>query len=504
MKPATTFSIFSLLAIVICVTFMSSPAIAQSQTFTNPIFPGDYPDPSIIRDGNDYYVVHSTFEYNPGLLIWHSTDLVNWTPIANALETYVGSVYAPELIKHKGRYYIYFPAEGTNYVVYADSITGPWSEPIDLEVGNIDPGHVTDDEGNRYLYFSNGGYVPLSKDGLSVTGPLVPSYEGWPIPRDWTIECFCLESPKFIKRGEYYYLTAAEGGTAGPATGHMVVTARSKSPLGPWENSPYNPIIRTEDPDARWASVGHGTVFEGKDGNWWMIFHGYEKDHYNMGRQTLLAPIEWTEDGWYKIPDSFDLNKPVTLPNPVTKTTDFNFSDDFEGTELKPFWKFYKEYDHSRFEVKNGTFTLKGRGYTVPQSPPVLVSPSDYSYIAEVEMELEGDVTAGLLMYYNDQAYSGIMVNENDVLMNLRGWQFVSDEDVSDRHIFLRLKNTNDIVDMFYSLDGKEWIKAESSIDVSGFHHNALSGFMSIRIGLAALGNGTVHFKNYTYKALTD
>ena len=218
---------------------------ANGEFFINPVFSGDYPDPSLLVDGNDYYVVHSSFEYYPGLTIWHSKDLINWTPVTNALTKYVGSVWAPDLVKYNNQYYIYFPANNTNYVIVSDSIGGRWSDPIDLKVGNIDPGHVVDDNGNRYLYFSSGGYVPLSNDGLSVAGDFQHSYDGWPIPRDWTIECFCMEGPKFFKRGEYYYITVAEGGTAGPATGHMVISARSKSPLGPWEKSIYlvSPVL---------------------------------------------------------------------------------------------------------------------------------------------------------------------------------------------------------------------------------------------------------------------
>ncbi len=273
--------LFCLLTIIATLPFGFTGCRQSSQlkttdggvVFTNPLFAGDYPDPSILRDGKDFYIVHSSFEYYPGLTIWHSTDLLTWTPIANALYQYVGSVWAPDLVKHNNKYYIYFPAGITNYVVWANQIEGPWSEPIDLKIGNIDPGHITDEQGNRFLYFSNGGYVPLSADGLSVAGELKHAYDGWQIPREWQIECFCMEGPKLMKRGEYYYLTVAEGGTAGPPTGHMVISARSKSPLGPWENSPHNPIIRTRDASERWCSIGHGTVIDDAEGNWWMVLH---------------------------------------------------------------------------------------------------------------------------------------------------------------------------------------------------------------------------------------
>jgi xylan 1,4-beta-xylosidase len=124
--------------------------------YLNPVFAGDYPDPSILRDRDNYYMVHSSFEYYPGLLIWHSKDLINWAPVTNALHKYVGSVWAPDLVKYNNKYYIYFPANNTNYVITADSIKGPWSEPVDLKIGNIDPGHIADTAGKRYLYFSSG------------------------------------------------------------------------------------------------------------------------------------------------------------------------------------------------------------------------------------------------------------------------------------------------------------------------------------------------------------
>jgi len=273
MKKVLIVILFVQQALALKAQYQTSVNEKGQAFYVNPVFAGDYPDPSILRDGEDYYIVHSSFEYYPGLLIWHSRDLINWKPVTNALHKYVGSVWAPDLVKYKNKFYIYFPVNNTNYVVTADSINGPWSDPVDLKVGNIDPGHVVDAAGKRYLYFSNGGYVPLADDGLSVTGELKHVYDGWPVPRKWSIECFCMEGPKIVKRGDYYYLTVAEGGTAGPATSHMIISARSKSPFGPWENSPYNPIERTTDPLERWWSKGHGTLFEdARDcGGWYFM-----------------------------------------------------------------------------------------------------------------------------------------------------------------------------------------------------------------------------------------
>lgn len=491
--------------ILVCILFLQTSAQNQRTTidknhYTNPVFAGDYPDPSILRDGDDFYLVHSSFEYYPGLLIWHSTDLMNWVPVTSALNKYVGSVWAPDLLKHNGIYYIYFPASNTNYVITADNIEGPWSDPVELEISMIDPGHVVDDEGNRYLYFSSGSYVPLTKDGLAIAGEEVHSYDGWEIPRDWTIECFCMEGPKLFKRGDYYYLTVAEGGTAGPATGHMVIQARSKSALGPWENAPHNPILRTQSPNEKWWSVAHSTIFNDANDNWYMIFHGYEKGFYNMGRQTMLVPIEWTKDGWYKIPETIDIAQPIKLPALENKlNVAYELDDNFEGAELGSQWRFFKDPDKDRYTIENGEIVINGKGSGVADCSPMLIIPSDHAYTADVELEIVGDATGGLVLFYNERGFSGILADKENILANLRGWQFATEKNVINRKVHLRLKNINNTVDMFYSLDGKEWLKIESSFESSAYHHNVLSGFMSLRIGLCAIGEGQVRFKNFKY-----
>jgi beta-xylosidase len=484
--------------LVTLLILSSSAAISQS----NPVFPGDYPDPSLLREGSDYYVVHSSFEYYPGLLIWHSTDLINWTPVTNALHKYVGPVWAPDLVKYEDKYYIYFPVGNSNYVVTANSIEGPWSDPVDLKTGNIDPGHVVDAEGNRHLYFSSGGYVPLSKDGLSVSGEFIHTYDGWAIPRDWTIECFCMEGPKITKRGGYYYLTLAEGGTAGPPTSHMIISARSKSPFGPWENSPYNPIIRTKDKSERRWSKGHGTLFEDAHGDWWMIYHAYENEFYNMGRQTMLEPVEWTADGWFKTPDGIKVGVPVKRPQLPASSTTFSLNDDFSGNTLNPQWKSFGEYTPDRFQVKDKSLTMTAKGRSVKNSSPLLCIPSHHSYTADVEIIIEGNSTAGLMLFYNKDFHSGILTNGKNILANLSGWQFPAERNVIDNHVYLRLKKIDNIVDMYYSHNEVDWIKIDNSIEVSSLHHNVLSGFLSLRIGLCSIGDGTVKFKNFVYKPI--
>ena len=200
--------------------------------YMNPIFRGDYPDPTIVRVDDDYYMTHSSFDYQPGLIVFHSTDLVNWEPLGPALKKYLGSVWAPDISYYDGKFYIYFTVATdkgkTNFVTWSVTPDGPWSDPIDLKIGNIDPCHVVGEDGARWLFMSGGRRVRLAEDGLSVmpeTSELV--YLGWRYPREWQTEGFCLEGPKIRRIGDYYYYLNAEGGTAGPPTSHMVVVARS-------------------------------------------------------------------------------------------------------------------------------------------------------------------------------------------------------------------------------------------------------------------------------------
>ena len=214
-----------LLSLLLLLSFLQ----INAQTYPKVILLGDYPDPSIMRDGKDYYMTHSPFYYAPGFLIWHSQDLMNWEPLCRVMPQYEGSAMAPDLLKYKDTYYIYYPAAGTNWVMWAKDIRGPWSLPVDLKVGGIDPGHVVDREGNRYLYVDKGEVIRLTEDGLATVGEKKKVYDGWKYPDHWDTECMCLESPKLNEHNGYYYLTSAQGGTAGPATSHMVVSARSKS-----------------------------------------------------------------------------------------------------------------------------------------------------------------------------------------------------------------------------------------------------------------------------------
>ncbi|MCW0481881.1 family 43 glycosylhydrolase [Gaoshiqia sediminis] len=498
--------ILSVLLIASCSRGTSQKSDAQVKDtaenfYQNPVLGGDYPDPSIFRDGGDYYMTHSSFDYYPGLLVWHSTDLINWQRVGHALHQYVGSVWAPDLIKHNNRYYIYFPAGGTNWVVTAMSPEGPWSDPIDLKLpGYIDPGHVVDHEGKRYLYLSKGYIVKLTEDGLATDGEPVFNYEGWEFPKEWSTECFCLESPKSTVKDGYYHLIVAEGGTAGPATSHMVVSARSTSPYGPFENSPYNPIVHTESRNERWWSQGHGTLVDDVDGNWWIMYHGYEKGFHTLGRQTLMLPIEWTADQWFRVPEGVKSEDLIRKPAGKTSQNGTDLSDNFDRSELGLQWQFFKLYEPERVELKDGQLVLQAKGKSFDESSPLLVNSSDRHYEVIVEYTIEDDVTAGLCLFYNEKGNMRIAVNKDQFTVFNQKSAKIRVKNELGSHGFLRILDDENEISFYYSANGTDWNRVERSIDATGFNHNVFGEFLSLRAGVYAFGEGKATFDNFIYR----
>lgn len=479
-------------------------------TFLNPVLAGDRPDPSVLKLGADYYMVHSSFESVPGLLVWHSRDLVNWEPVGPALKRYAGNVWAPDLVYHKGRFYIYFPALSanrlTNMVVYADDIRGPWSDPIDLNIGNIDPGHAVGPDGKRYLFFSGGAMAPLSDDGLRVEGPAKKVYDGWQYPEHWEVETFAQEGPKILHHGDYYYMVLAEGGTAGPATSHMVIMARSKTIEGPWENSPYNPVVRTRTAAEKWWSRGHATLVEGPDGKqWYLVYHAYENGYYTLGRQTLLEPVEWTADGWVKA-SGYEVAGPIPSPvGGVAVRPGFALSDDFSTNKIGTQWTFF----HPRgpiadiYRYEKGALVLKATGTSPKDGSPLEFVCGDHAYEIEVEVECDEKAAGGLMLFYSERLFAGLGFSADKMLEYRKGDITTFDKPAAiGRHFFLRLRNNHHVVTLWHSPDGQNWTKHWMQIEVSGYHHNVADGFLSLRPALIATGAGDVRFRNFKYQAL--
>lgn len=466
-----------------------------AQKFPKVILSGDYPDPSIMRDGKDYYMTHSPFYYMPGFLIWHSQDLMNWEPVCRVMPEYDGSAMAPDLLKYGDTFYIYYPAAGTNWVIWAKDIKGPWSKPVDLKVSGIDPGHIVDKQGNRYLYVDKGEVIRLTEDGLSTIGKKQKVYEGWLYPDKWDTECMCLESPKLNYHNGYYYLTSAQGGTAGPATSHMVVSARSKSIMGPWENSPYNPVVHTYSATDNWWSKGHGTLIDDVNGNWWIVYHAYAKGYHTLGRQTLIEPIEWTADGWYRTKSTATSIKPdKQIKHGI------ELSDDFNEANLGLQWTFWKEYVPKALTFDNGTLWMKAKGRTPADGRLLLTTAEDKNYETQVEINIGNGNTGGLVLFYNENAYAGVVSDGKKFIVYQNASKQLELPNELGKRFIAKIHNQGNNLRIMVSKDSKEWITLAENVDVSQMHHNNYHGFYALRIGLLSAGKGRAGFKQFRYK----
>ena len=487
--------------------------------FFNPVLAGDRPDPTVIRDGDDYYATFSSFDYYPAVVIWHSRDLVNWTPIGPALRKPIGSIYAMDIAKHDGRYFIYIPAIDrrppepgqtrrtlTIYVIHAESMRGPWSDPIDMGIyTGIDPGHVVGEDGKRYLFLNDGQLYPISDDGLKAAGPRESVYHGWKYPQEWIDEGVALEGPKIIRKDGWFYMFSAEGGTAGPPTGHMVIVARSRSVRGPWENCPHNPIVRTVSAAEPWWSRGHATPVQGPDGRWWLTYHGYENGFRSLGRQMLLEPMEWTRDGWPRALGG-DLAKPLPIPA-RTKATRAGvalsgpLTADALGSKLAFFRPGTDYLDRVTFD--GGTMLLKGQGLDPKTSSPLAMIAGDRNYEVSVEIEILDGAWGGLLLWYDDKLFCGIGRSDKRQQAYKRGSPQVYGAPAGQslgRRFHLKVVNDANVASFYSSSDGNVWAR-EISYEVSGYNHNMADGFLSLRPALFASGQGSVRFSSLHYAA---
>lgn len=493
-------------------------------TYRNPVLGGDYPDPTVLRVGQRYYLTFSSFESSPALVLWRSDNLVDWEPLGPTCPEPWGSVFATDLVEHAGRFYMYVPfmpttwskvSEPTIAVLWTDDIEGQWHGPFDLGIrGYIDPGHAVGEDGRRYLFLNGVNRVRLTDDGLATDGPIEHVYDGWRYPEDWVVEAYSLEGPKHVRRGDWHYLVSAVGGTAGPATSHMVIVARSRSIDGPWENMPTNPLVRCTDPDQPWWSRGHGTLLEGPGGQWYLVYHAYEKGAQGLGRQVLLEPVDWSEDGW-PVACGGDLRDPLPVPHDKQGACDepgphgFALSDSFERQSWGWRWTFDQPgpHENARADLDGTGLVLRGKGEDPGGASPMCLRAPDRSYRVEVTVDRidSEQTTAGLLLFFNHRLFLGLEVTSNCVQAWAGGTRTWSSEPLPDgtRVLELAIEKREDVVDMYFRVPGQEdWQHYPLTLECSGYHANTVNDLVSLRPALFASGAGRARFTSFRYHAL--
>jgi len=381
---------------------------AMATSYDNPILPGFYPDPSICRVGDDFYLVTSSFEYFPGVPIFHSRDLVHWRQLGHVLTrpsqlSLDGAkssqgIFAPTIRYHAGTFYVIttnVSRDGTFFVTASDP-AGPWSDPIWVKepVFTMDPSLAFAEDG-RVFYTRHGGRehggayqaeIDPKTGRLHDTAQLIWEGTGqvWP------------EGPHLYPIDGRYYLLLAEGGTS---TGHRVTVARSASPFGPFEPNPHNPILTHSDrPLEPIQATGHGDLVQAADGNWWLVFLGirrHDGQHHHLGRETFLAPVRWSDDGWPVVnagqPVSLHMQPAQALPAPHAWPP-APARDEFERASLGFDWNLLRSPNEERWSLaaRPGHLRLQGSAASLDRiGTPAFVGRRQRHFRASVRAVLD-------------------------------------------------------------------------------------------------------------------
>jgi len=413
--------------------------------YTNPIIPGFHPDPSICRVGDDYYIVTSSFEFFPGVPIYHSRDLVNWRQIGHCLtresqlslqgQHASAGIYAPTIRHHNGRFYMTTTNTGLgkHLIVWADDPAGEWSEPVWLEKhGYMDPSLFFDADGRVYFTsFGNFGQSLIQTEIDIQTGARrSETRELWPGTGGASAE-----GPHLYKINGFYYLLLGEGGTE---YGHMVTLARSKTPWGPWEECPYNPILTNRSRPGGIQCIGHGDLVEDHRGNWWMVCLGVRLNvgypfFHTLGRETFLAPVRW-ENGWPLVGDLDAGRHGRILPEmaadrlPPQPWPALPVRDDFTAPQLGLAWNFLRNprVEDWSLATRPGWLRLNGSAVTLDaEDSPAFVGRRQEHFKCVVRARLEfkpqhENEEAGLVAYMSPQHHYEIAVKDSRVIVRRR------------------------------------------------------------------------------------
>jgi alpha-N-arabinofuranosidase len=545
--------IFVLLSVQLCNTK------AQKQAYyTNPILAGFYPDPSICRAGDDYYIVNSSFAYYPGLPIFHSKDLVSWRQIGHALDRpeqlpLIGAgvsrgLFAPAISYYKGTFYIVCTLidRGGNFVITATNPVGPWSNPVYLNnVTGIDPSLFFDESTNKaYIVYNS---EPPGRESLWSGHRTIRQYEfDYKNKKvigeekllvnggvDTSKHPVWIEAPHIYHIKEWYYLMCAEGGTG---YNHSEVIFRSKSPEGPFVPWEGNPILTQRHLDRKRknpiTTAGHADLVQAPNGNWYAIFlacRPYEGDHYNIGRETFMNPVSWTPDDWPVITkgtEEVQYRYPLPLPNVTRKpinpfSGNFAFRDDFENKPLNVRYTFLRTVTDKWYTTasKKGYLSLRLRPQTVSgkqnpsfvgfrQSHHQASASTRLSFIPTAENE-----KAGLVVFQNEEHFYYLcksLVNGKPVVQLYQSskdtMKVVATKLLSSvkQDVYLRIEPKNAVYATYYSIDGKSWIPLQE-VDGKFLSTATAGGFVGTVIALYATALGKeshtkAHYDWFSYK----
>lgn len=389
----------------------AAAAPAQAPTgvaYQNPVLPGFYSDPSACRVGNDYYMVHSSFGYFPGVPIFHSKNLVNWEQIGHVLTTArqvaLGKagvslgIFAPTLRCHGGTWYMITTnvTDKGNFFVTAKDPRGPWSDPVWIDLPGIDPSLFFDDDGKVWAT-SSVNWGPNIHKGIRLaqidpaTGKLLTKIQnvwagtGGRYP----------EGPHLYKKDGWYYLMISEGGTQ---FGHKVTIARSTHIDGPYQANPGNPILTHADINAEtspFQGVGHGDLVDAPDGSWFMLAHAFRVngEHQHLGRETVLAPVRWDRNAWPVVNGDGTIAAQMAAPSLPAPLQPQNYvqQDGFDGPQLGLAWNYLNNPVAANYSLSARPGYLRLLG-----APATLSRPNDLTFIGRRQQHFDFEASTEL------------------------------------------------------------------------------------------------------------
>ncbi|MEN8908306.1 MAG: glycoside hydrolase family 43 protein [Clostridiales bacterium] len=468
------------------------------RTYTNPILRGFYPDPSIIRVNEDYYMVNSTFEYFPSIIISHSKDLVNWETVGHGITDprYLDlsqlddshGIWAPDISYYNGYFYIFATLRlngdvsenkdkvlRRQIVIRSKNPEGPYSKPSFIDIDEIDPSHFIDDNKKHYMVIHPGvNIIELNEDCTKTIGKLTSIWPG-------TGER-CPEGPHILKKDNYYYAILAEGGTG---YGHRVSIARSKKLYGPYEECPYNPILRQSDPNLPIQKAGHCKLIQTKNGDWWAVYlcaRPNEGDFCNIGRETAIDPVEWTKDGWFvinKTKPSITQTAPDITENKYPKNT----FDDFNSSKLSYEWEFVRNHNDLMWSLneRTGYYRIWTGDYdlnSIKSTNTLVRREEEHHYMATTKFEFNpknNNEQAGLTCYYNTKCYIKlVLIYDNGLKIKLIDNRNLKISELSCIHnikkstLYFRVIVKSQKRSFYYSYNNHNW-KSVGNVDDCSF-----------------------------------
>ena len=514
-----------------CGNFQAQRAdpVAAVRVFQNPILPGFHPDPSICRVGEDYFIVNSSFEYFPGVPIFHSKDLTHWEQIGNVLDRPSqlnldgvkpsGGIYAATIRYHDGTFYVITTLNGRgDFIVTARDPAGPWSEPHFLkDAPGIDPSIFFDDDGSAWVagnkHFDNA--PPQNKQReiwlrqldlatLQLTGPQYILQDA-PAVRD----AVNAEGPHLYKiRGEYY-LMIAEGGTG---IDHAVTISKSSSRFGPWVFDPKNPILTHRNLGREYPiqCTGHADLVETQNGQWWMVLLGTRPYgggfDYNLGRETFLVPVIWQDGFPIVCPGDGKVEFVETSPDlPDHPFRAAPSRDDFSESKLAPWWNFLRTPREQFYSLsaRPGWLRLALR----PEQCTELVSPSwigrrqehiDFSATARLEFTPHAEnESAGLTAFYNNDFHYRFIktIADGEVVLQLIQRKAGKETILAQRGIAagsldLRISAVGQSYDFAFRTSGSDWQTLLADADGRILNRTAGGGFTGAYLAMYATSAG--------------